>query len=110
MRTGDDRQRIISGAYMAFRSVRKLPAGELCLAVVDLALRAGGQAPMDGDERRLVGAHVLCTWDKWQDGSRPEPIKPDNAWPGWPANATAAVPMLDTMPTAGIRGRATLWD
>jgi hypothetical protein len=99
MTATSDRQQIIGEAYEAFRQVRKLPADQLCVAVVNLALQANGANAMSPDEVRLVDAHIQCTWDKWQDASQPAPITPDDAWGGWPETAGA-----------GIRGRATLWD
>jgi hypothetical protein len=68
-----DRERAIATAYEAFRKVRKLPADQLCLAVIDEVLQAKGMPVMDGDERRLVDAYLRCTWHPWTDGEQPKP-------------------------------------
>jgi hypothetical protein len=101
-----ERERVISTAYEAFRRVRKLPAAELCLVVVDLALRASGADPLSPDERRLVDAYIRCTWDAWPGTAAAVQGRPDaSEWPGWPAGAST-VPAS----TTGLPARCTLFD
>jgi hypothetical protein len=94
-----EREQQIADAYESYCRVRKLPAGELCIEVVNMALQASGMDPMNGDERRRVDAFIRCTWDAWPGSA--VAVKPDREeWPGWPAGAS----------TAGPPGRCTLWD
>jgi hypothetical protein len=85
------REQIIGDAYESYRRVRKLPADQLCLAVVDLVLTARGQAPATPDERRLVDAFISCGWDPWPSSAAAVEVKADASdWPGWPTNGTPA--------------------
>jgi hypothetical protein len=109
MPTGE-REQTIARAYAAFRAVRRLPADKVVVEVVNLILQARGMKVMSGDERRIVDAHVSCTWDQWQVAAttKTEPSGCD-AFDQLP-DALATTTTTTTAAADGCRGRATLWD